>query len=62
MQLEDRLRDARVIVNDLVFTSSHAPIWNLVDILITDNGSEISADTDSQSDIQLCSNFLPFST
>ena len=37
---------------------SDAPIWNLANIPITDNGSEISADTD----IELCSNFLPFST
>ena len=32
---------------------SDAPIWNLADIPITDNGSEISAD--SRFDIQLCS-------
>ena len=36
---------------------SDAPIWNLADILIADNGSEISADTDSRPNIQLCSNF-----
>jgi len=36
---------------------SDAPIWNLADIPITDNGSEISADTDSRSDIQLFSKF-----
>ena len=36
---------------------SDAPKWNLADIPITDNGSEISADTDSRSDIQLSSNF-----
>ena len=41
--------------------TSDASIWNLADIPITDNGSELSADTDSQSDIQLCSNFLPLS-
>ena len=40
---------------------SDAPIWNLADIPITDNGSEISADTDSRSDIQLRSNFQPLS-
>jgi len=33
--------------------TSDAPIWNLADIPITDNGSEISADTDSRSDTQL---------
>ena len=42
--------------------SGAVPIWNLADIPITDNGSEISADTDSRSDTQLCSNLLPFST
>ena len=42
--------------------TSDAPVWNLTDILITNNGSEISANTDSRSYIQLCSNFLPFST
>ena len=41
---------------------SDAPIWNLADIPIADTGSEISADIDSRSDIQLCSNFLPFSS
>ena len=41
---------------------SDAMIWNLADIPITDTGLEISADTDSRSDIQLCSNFLPFSS
>jgi len=41
---------------------SDAPIWNWANIPITDDGSEISADTDSRSDIQLCSNLLPFST
>jgi len=44
------------------FNSTDALIWNLADIPITDNGSEISADTDSRSDVQLCSNFLPLST
>ena len=47
---------------NMVILTSDAPIWNLAAIPITDNGSEISADTDSRSDIQLCSNFLPFST
>ena len=47
---------------NMVILTSDAPIWNLADISITDNGSEVSADTDSRSDIQLCSNFLPFST
>jgi len=28
------------------YKASDAPIWNLADILITDYGSEISADTD----------------
>jgi len=32
----------------------------LADIPMTNTGSEISAYTDSQSNIQLCSNFLPF--
>jgi len=43
---------------------SDAPIWNLADIPITDNESEISADTDSRSDIQhnFLQIFLPFST
>jgi len=50
------------LVLEIIITISDAPIWNLADIPITDNGSEISADTDSRSDIQLCSNFLPFST
>ena len=45
-----------------ILNVSDAPIWNLADIPITDNGSEISADTDSRSDTQLCSNLLPFST
>ena len=39
---------------------SDALIWNLADSLITDNGLEISADTNSRSDIQLCTIFLPF--
>jgi len=47
---ESRLRAKTFIFSD-------APIWNLADIPKTDNGSEISANTDSQSDIQLCSNF-----
>jgi len=46
--------------NDSRLFSSDAPIWNLADIPITDNGSEISAYTDSQSDIQLCSIFFTF--
>ena len=37
----------------IAMLSSDAPIWNLADIPITDNGSEISAD--SRFDIQLCS-------
>jgi len=39
---------------------SDALIWNLADSLITDNGLEISTNTDSQSDIQLCTIFLRF--
>ena len=46
----------------IMLLNSDAPIWNLADIPITDNGSEISADTDSQSNMQLRSIFLPFST
>jgi len=34
-----------------------APIWNLADIPITDDGWQISADTDNQTNIQLRSNF-----
>ena len=45
-----------------ILNVSDAPIWNLADIPITDNGSEISADTDSRSDIQLRSIFLCFNT
>ena len=40
---------------------SHALISNLANIPITDNGQQISANTNNQSDIQLCSNALPFS-
>ena len=50
------------LVSGTELSASDAPIWNLADIPITDYGSEISADTDSRSDIQLRSNFLPFST
>ena len=31
----------------LATSNSDTPIWNLANILITNNGSEISADTDS---------------
>jgi len=37
-----------------IAATSDASIWNLADIPITDNGSELSADTNTRSDIQLC--------
>ena len=56
------VREVALKVEVAVVYYSDAPIWNLADIPITDNGSEISADTDSLSNIKLRSNFLPFST
>ena len=52
---------AETMTNNILPTYQQS-CTNLADIPMTDNGSEISADTDSQSDIQLRSIFLPFST
>ena len=56
------MRREKYVVFRINVSVSDAPIWNLPDVPITDNGSEISADTDSRFDIQHRSNFLPFST